>query len=174
MFDSWIPIIVGILAALIIAIVFRFVIKHDISSIYDTNRSDLINGMLQDVYRVQHIMADVFEIVERQPDFTPREDMIVFFEDRDRRLLQWHFRQIHTFFDGIRGFNQWRTYLTRQEFFAIANYIAMSDGFLETLLNDLTYLPNFLTDRQNRALEIIDLLGNFVTPEFRNAWLETN
>lgn len=171
---DWLTVLVTSAIAIGIAVFFRYVIKHDINRIYEENRDDLIKGMLDDIYKVQVIMGDVYSIFENKSDFNPREDGELQFTSRERTRLRWYYRQIHTFYEGFRGFNQWRTHMTKKEFFALANYVAMSDGFVESLLNDLTYMKSFLEELRKHALEIIELFENYVSTEFRNAWANTN
>jgi len=171
---DWSTVFVTSVIAIGIAMFFRYVIKQDINKIYEENRADLIKGMLDDVYGVQDIMGDVFSILENKSGFNPKQDGSIQFTPHERTQLRWHYRQIHTFYEGFRRFNQWRTHMTKKEFFALANYVSMSDGFVESLLNDLTYTRSFLEERQKNAHKIIELLGNHITAEFRNAWPNTN
>jgi len=159
-----------------ISLFFRYFIIEDINRIYKRNRTQMIHGLLSEVYRIQRIIGEVFTILERQPDFYPAHGCLLHsLTDSDKRVLQAYYNQVHNAFERMKGFNDWTMHMTDVEILAITNYANYSDQFLEFLNHDFPeYFPEMLNWRKQSALEMIGLLGDFVTEEFRNAWREVS
>lgn len=130
----------------------------------------MIDAMLKDVYRVQEIMGNVFEILEKIPDFNPKLEGTLSIPKNELRLLDYHLLLIKPLYEGFLKFDQWRLFLTMDEILSLANYVAMSHGFVDGLVKYQWYSRTHLTAREGHALQIIKAFPKCISAEFKEAW----
>lgn len=173
---NWADIIINTILSVVVSVIVALILKHfiieDLNRIHNKNRIGMIQGLLSETYRIDNIMKSVFAIIEEKTDFTPNHGCtLLSLTDGEKNRLRYYYDQIHKIFESMKQFKDWKSHMTYTESLAIANYANYSDQFMEFLIRNIPeYFPEMLSVRKKYALEIIDLLDDFVTGEFKDAW----